>query len=188
MAQHLTIARPYARAIFAEAQLQKSIDAWSLVLQALALITKDNEVEALLNNPNISSEKWFEFYSAACETIAENELSKIQKQFDNFLRLIIENRRLFVLPDINVVFHRLLAEQQGVTEVVATSAYPLSEDQCSELTKALEKRFDTKIELKTKLDKELIGGVLMRSQNWVLDASIKGQLQQFKQTLLGLGG
>jgi len=188
MAQHLTIARPYARAIFDEAIQQKTVESWSLVLQALSLVTKDKAIDALLNNPNISDERWFEFYSAVCEKIAEKQIDTIQKHFDNFLRLLIENKRLFILPDISIVFHRLLAEQQGVTEVVATSAYPLSEDQCTELTAALQKRFDTKIELKTKVDEDLIGGVLMRSQKWVLDASIKGQLEHFKQTLLGSGG
>lgn len=188
MAHYLTIARPYARAIFAEANQQKTVSAWSAVLSVLSALTADRQIESLLNNPNISEQKWLDFYQAVCQKAAGQAIETIHTSFRHFLLLLIEKRRLFLLPDIQLLFHQLLSEQEGVVEVEAASAFPLSDQQCTQLTAALAKRFNTKIELKTTIDKTLIGGVLMRSQNWVLDASVKGQLEQFKQTLLGLGG
>lgn len=188
MARNLTAARPYAKAIFSDANQDGAAESWSPVLQVLAAAASESKVNALLNDPKISHDKWHGFFLSICEQIVPKEVKRLKDKLNNFLLLLVENKRLTLLPDIDLLFHQLLSEQQGITEIEATSAFPLSKSQCTVLKKALEKRLNSKVELNTKTDETLIGGVLVRSRNWVLDASIKGQLTRFKQTLLGLGG
>lgn len=181
MAHNLTAARPYAKALFALGHTQQ----WSLALAALSTIVKDAALNVVINDPHVSDTVWLEFFTSVVDKLLPKELAAIQAEIKNFLALLLENKRLEILPDIEIIYQQLLAENSGIEKIEAISAFPLDEAQLEKLRISLEKRLDSKVELTTKTDADLIGGVILRSRKWVLDYSLKDQLMRMRQTLLG---
>ncbi len=187
MAHDLTTARPYAKAIFECANTTNNVVEWSAMLVLLSYVVQDQKVVALLNDPRVATNTWNDFFISVCDAVLPNETTTIKPMLINVIKLLIENKRLELLSDIHLVFERYLAQQQGIIEAQASSAFPLNAAQTNKLKAALEERFASKVNLAFKIDPELIGGFVVRSQDWVLDASTKGVLERFNQALLGSG-
>ena len=100
------------------------------------------------------------------------------------MSLLLEEKRLSSVNDINKLYHNLLAEYKKVIEVTVYSAMPLNEAQQATFYKSLEKRFASKVSIEFQEDPLLIGGALVRSGSWVLDGSIRGKVARLDEILM----
>src|SRR4029077_4565363 len=142
MADKLTVARPYARAAFAEARGEDRLAPWSQALKVAAQVVKDPRVEGLLDNPRVTPAELAELVIG----IAGADLGK---HGENFVRTLAANRRLAYLPEISAQFEVLKDAAQGVADVTVTSAAALDAAEQKKLAAALEKRLKRKVRLHT---------------------------------------
>ena len=168
MAENITIARPYAEAIFALAETGGMLDKWSRTLAVMASVAANPELRAATANPNFSADQVYGLFAGACGDLAT--------EAQNLARLLIENGRLAMLPEIREIYEALKNEREGVMDAVITSAYPLDSGQLSALVAELEQRFKRKVNPQVNVDAELIGGVRVKVGDEVIDGSVRGKL------------
>lgn len=168
MAESVTIARPYAEAVFRTAKETGAQGTWSQRLQKLALIAQDGDMASVMGNPQLSTEQVANLIISLCE---DND-----PVFGNFVRTLAENRRLALLPEISRLFELAKSQEEGVMEAVVHSAFPIDDTQVAALLKELEARFGTRLTARVEIDPSLIGGVRVAVGDQVLDASVRGKL------------
>jgi F-type H+-transporting ATPase subunit delta len=176
MADKLTVARPYARAAFAEARGEDRLAPWSQALKVAAQVVKDPRVEGLLDNPRVTASELAELIIG----IAGPELGE---HGENFVRTLAANRRLAYLPEISAQFEVLKDAAQGVADVTVTSAAALDVAEQKKLAAALEKRLKRKVRLHTEVDPGLIGGAIVRAGDLVIDGSLSTRLERIAYEL-----
>lgn len=169
MAENVTLARPYAEAAFQLAKGGNALPAWSAALTRLAAVTTNPEMEACIGNPLLTPEQ----VSRLCLDVAGDALSAQQQ---DFVRVLVDNDRLTVLPEIAELFEGLKADHEGVKHAEITSAFALDESALKNLIADLERRFGGKVDATVSLDPELIGGVRIAVGDEVIDASVRGKL------------
>jgi F-type H+-transporting ATPase subunit delta len=176
MAESVTVARPYAKAAFSFAQEHNSFSQWSAMLGFASAVVVDDALSVLLDDPQLTAEKQAELFIRVCG-------DKLDEAGKNFVHHLTQNKRLSVLPDVAVLFEKLLAEYQRRQDVKVTSAFELSAEEQDKLKQALAKKLGKEVNLQSDVDKSLIGGVVIRAGDLVIDSSVRGQLQQLAQTL-----
>lgn len=170
MAETRTIARPYAEAVFKLAKTSGSLPAWSEMLQLLAAIAMDEQINVLIGNPKVPPKRLGELLLGICG-------DKLTDEGRNFVLLLAENGRIEVLPEVSEMFEQLKTRHDGVLDAKVTSAFAMSDAQLKDLVANLEARFKRKIEAKVSIDPELIGGVKVEVGDEVLDASVRAKLE-----------
>lgn len=176
MSDQATLARPYAEAIFKRAKEAKATDKWSEMLAFVALVMQDNELVALVKNPKFSNDR-------AVRLILEISKGLLDKEGANLVKLLVQNDRLLLAPQIATLYEEYKAEDEGYVDVDVSSAFALTKAEEKNLETSLEKMLNKSIRLKVGVDKTLIGGFLARAGDIVIDGSIKGQLQQLAKRL-----
>jgi F-type H+-transporting ATPase subunit delta len=178
MAERITIARPYAKAIFALALGTKRLAEWSSVLQTAAAISGDARVKPLFGSPHVSAEElaglFTEVGGAGFDGTARN-----------LIALLASNRRLAFLPEIAQDYERLRADHERVLDVTVTSAVALSAAQRTRLMRALRQRLDRDVRLHSEIDATLLGGAVLRADDLVIDGSVLGGLAQLAAQVAG---
>lgn len=176
MAELVTVARPYAKAAFKFANEAKTTAEWSAMLGFAAAVMSEKTVAKALDNPQLTAEKKADLFISICG----DKLNAAGKQF---VQQLAQNKRLKVLPQVYVLFEKLLAEQQRKQDVHVTSAFQLTAAEQENLKKALAKKLGKEINLQSSVDKALIGGVIIHAGDTVIDSSVRGKLQQLSQAL-----
>ena len=178
MAELVTIARPYAEALFKAAE--NDLSGTTVWLDALAAIASNVQLQQYAGNPSVTSAQTFDVMSG----VAESQNAKLPEAAKNFMRAVIDNGRISVLPEIASQFRALKNAQSGSSDAVVFSAFALDAAALADLATALEKRFGQKLNLNVELQPELIGGVRVVVGDEVLDTSIKARLEQMKAALI----
>lgn len=178
MAEVVTIVRPYAVAAFKLAKEKNALAHWSEMLGFAAAIAADATMQAYIENPEVTSVQLENAFLA----IAGDRLDEAGK---NMIRLLVEYDRLGLLPSLAAAYEELKAADEGVLEAEITAAAKPSDAQVGALVKRLESKFGKKIEASVKVDPEIIGGVKIIVGDTVIDASVRGQLQDLAYTLKG---
>ena len=168
MAENLTIARPYAEAVFALADGSGALDRWSRALAVMAVVAADPDMRQAVGNPNLSGDQVYGLFAGAC--------GDLSVEAQNLVRVLIENGRLTLLPEIREIYEELKNEREGVIDAVISSAYPLDSGQVASLVADLERRFKRKVKPRVEVDAGLIGGVRVRVGDEVIDGSVRGRL------------
>jgi F-type H+-transporting ATPase subunit delta len=174
MSQTLTLARPYARAVFQMAREQSRLQAWSNLLGFSARLVADPSVQRLLGNPQVSAA------SLVDVVVPQGDVDPL---FTQFLSVLAENRRLGVLPEIAGLFDAMRAEDEKVVKATVTSATPLAEDELAKLKFSLMNRFNRQVELTTAVDPSLIGGAVIDAGDVVIDGSLRTKLERLGAAL-----
>ena len=175
MAENVTIARPYAYAAFELARGAGALGPWSEALDRFALVAADPSMKACFTDPNISSDQLNKLMlDVGGDLTAEQQ---------NFIRVLVENERLQVLPEIRDLFVALKNEHEGVLEAEIASAFPLDDAALAALKADLEARFKAAINVTVTLAPELIGGVRIAVGDEVIDASVRGKLANMAAAL-----
>lgn len=176
MSELITVARPYAIAAFDEAQRLSALSAWSDMLQSLSDAVQDEQVHVLILSPRVPKAQ----IESLMLALGGSKLSVAQS---NFIRILLENHRLILLPEIAAIFEMMRAEAEKVVDVVVTSAFDLSESQKQKITTALKVRIQREIRLDCKVDPELLGGVVIRTGDRVIDGSARTRLSELANAL-----
>jgi len=171
-----TIARPYAEATFARALETDSVDKWTEVLDLLEQLVTNPDVAGLLANHRLDQEQM----ASLLLDVAGDPLTD---EGQNLVRLLADNGRLVVVPEINGMFTDLKNAHQGALEVMVSSAYVLKPAQEKHLAEALSKKLGREIHITSEKVHDLIGGVKIRAGDMVIDGSVAGQLTQLANEL-----
>ena len=169
MAETVTVARPYAEAAFAVAESGGALDAWVRALDVLAQVAAHPEVREAIDNPRLTDEQ---LYGLIASVAGDALAAEPQK----FVRVLIENGRIALLPEIRDLFQELKNEREGVVDAQVGTAFELDAAQTADLVKDLEAHFKRKVNPVVTVDKELIGGVRVRIGDEVIDGSVRAQL------------
>jgi F-type H+-transporting ATPase subunit delta len=176
MSEAITTARPYAQAAFDEAQKLNALKAWSEMLLSLAEAVNHPDVRAVVTNPRVAKKQ----VEGLAEALIGSGASAQQK---NFVRILADNQRLLVLPEIAAIFEALKAEAEKTVNVVVDSAFELSAAQQDKIVSSLKKRMGREIKLECKINKELLGGVVIRAGDQVIDGSARTRLGEMANAL-----
>jgi F-type H+-transporting ATPase subunit delta len=171
MAEKTTIARPYAKAAFQEAQADKDLPRWSETLRAAATAVRDPRVHELLSSPSVSGEDLAQFVMGVTG-------ATLDEHGQNFFRMLGENHRLGYLPEISTLFDDYKDEAESVIDVTVTSAAPIDSAQQQALGKALERKLKRTVRLHCATDSTLIGGAVLRAGDTVIDGSLLSRLKR----------
>jgi F-type H+-transporting ATPase subunit delta len=176
MAEILTIARPYAQAAFLFADSHQALKAWSRMLEFLAVVAADPEMTALIENPRLTEEQLAElFIGIGADRLDDN--------CHNFIRLLAENRRLKLLPEIAALFEIQRREAEKSIRAELITAFPATAAQQAAVTAALKQRLGRDIELVCTTDASLLGGAIIRAGDLVIDGSVRGKLERLGNSL-----
>ncbi|WP_127478750.1 F0F1 ATP synthase subunit delta [Sulfurivermis fontis] len=177
MAEITTIARPYAQAVFDTAKEQGKLKDWSEMLQLAAAVVSHPEVAAVVDSPSLDKAQRGQLIIDICG-------DKLDDGGKNLLRVLAENGRLSLLPEIAALYEveRAAAESRITAEV--TSATPLSDSQKQAIAAALKKRLGRDVALECKVDEALLGGAVVRAGDMVIDGSVTGKLNKLSAALL----
>ena len=175
MAESLTIARPYAEAVFKLARDAGALPAWSDALARLATVAGNESARELLGNPRLS-------VAQVAQLVAE-AAGQLDAQQRNFVQVLTENERLAVLPEIARHFETLRSSHEDVVDALVSSAFPLTDAQLADVTATLRTKFGRQVKVSVQTDPELIGGVSVRVGDQVMDASVRGKLAQLAGVL-----
>ena len=177
MAEITTVARPYAEAAADLARESGSWTAWSAMLELVAAVTADPQLAALIGNPTVPAERVVKVILGVCG-------ARLSAEGANFVRLLADRKRLGSLPEIARLFGELRNAQESRLEAHITTAYPLSASQLARLVTKLEARFGASVDAVQATDAALIGGLIVRVGDEVMDASMRGKLAGIAATLL----
>jgi len=176
MSEKTTIARPYAQAVFELSREDGSSARWSASLALLNKIVADDQMQKLLGNPKIDREQLQEIVIS----IGGDELLP---QCRNFVKVLLEARRLQFMPQILQLFEAMRAEAEGTVDVEVRAAYELDQAQKDSIAKGVAARLGRKVNINAIVDESLIGGALIRANDSVIDASMRGRLTELANEL-----
>jgi F-type H+-transporting ATPase subunit delta len=175
MARRDSAPRRYADAAFEIALRDKTVETWRKELEAAAETLTAGELESVLANPAIPLEERL--------SVAEQVFAKLSGPVRNLILLLIRRRRIEQLPRVAAEFARLDDKRNGLTHATATSAAPLGADEIRAITARLEELTGGKIVLETAVDPSLLGGVVVRVGDRLLDGSVRGRLERLRNQL-----
>ncbi len=176
-AELTTIARPYARAAFSHAlDHEGGLGTWSRMLGLLAAAVAEPVVQDALDNPLLTTESEMDLLFQ----LMGDDLNQDGK---NFVGVLAEYNRLALIPTISETFELLKSNHEKTMEVQVTSAYEVSDSEQAALSGALNKMLQREINLETEVDQSLIGGVIVKTEDTVIDDSVKGRLEKLSHAL-----
>jgi F-type H+-transporting ATPase subunit delta len=178
MSELSTLARPYAEAVFRMAQGENDLAGWSSRIATLAAIVSDDQLARLIADPAVSADR-------VADLIIEVAGTDLGERGGNFVKVLAENDRLSVLPEIVSQFETLKASAEGTLEATITSAQALTQAQIDDLVAGLKAKFNRAVNVQVAVDPELIGGAVIAIGDQVIDGSVKGRLQQMSFALQG---
>ncbi len=176
MAETATVARPYAEAVFGLAEKAGAFAPWQDMLATMARVAAHAEMRACISNPNLGAKQIYDLFMALCR-------EDFPADARNFVRVLIANDRLGLLPEIHRQFVELKNEREGVVETEIRTAFPLDNAQINGLVADISRRLKRRVQPRVTLDKELIGGVRITAGDEVIDCSVRGKLEDMAAAL-----
>ena len=176
MAEISTIARPYAVAAYKLGREQKALGKWSEMLGFAAAVASDAQIKAYIQDPKVVSSELLATFLKVCG-------DQLNENGQNLIKVLVEYGRLYILPEIYSAFEALKAQDEGTLDAEIIAATKISAADTKDLVKRLEAKFGKKIEASVSVDPEIIGGIKIIVGDTVIDASVKGQLQNLAYTL-----
>jgi len=175
MAERTTIARPYAEAVFRLASETSSLQRWNDVLDFYAIAVTDENLAYALGDPRITGDQMDELLSSLMEDISGQE--------QELIKMLRENRKLQVLPEIAALYNEFRASAEGTIDASVVSAFELDDAQVDKLAQMLKKELNRDVNIETTVDPSIIGGVIIRAGDTVIDGSVASSLQDLTSYL-----
>ena len=175
MSELTTVARPYAKAAFDFAVETNAVEPWLAMLSFAAEVSKDATIEGYLSG-GASVEQATELFINVCG-------EQLDSNGQNLIKVMAENQRLLVLPQVVSQFCQLKAEYEKEIAVDVTSAVKLKAADKKAISAALEQRLARKVKLNCSVDKKLVSGLVIKADDLVIDGSIKGKLKRLSTTM-----
>jgi F-type H+-transporting ATPase subunit delta len=175
MAETITLARPYAKAMFESAVEKNALAAWSLDLNKLALIASNKDMQPVLHNPLVSKKELADLFTGI-EGSQHDEINRL-------ITLLAEKKRLNLLPAIAKLYDAYVSEKDKTMEVKVVSAFPIDSARLQRLTHALQNKFKRQIIIQCAVDSALIGGAIIYAGDQVIDGSLRSKLNRLSERL-----
>ena len=176
MAELSTLARPYAKAAFEYAVAANELSAWSTQLMLAAAVSQASNIQNVLSSPSLTTAEQADKFIAVCG-------EEISSHMQNFIRVLAENKRLALLPQIASLYDEFKANREKSVDVEVSTAFDLDESLQAKLAQALTKQLDRDVNLQAVVDKSLLGGVIIRAADVVIDGSVRGRLNKLAETM-----
>ena len=176
MTDFTTAARPYANAVYDIASRASALDSWGDALANLSAVVSDVQMSELLNNPEMGKQQ-------KGDMLIQVLGDKLDEQQRNLVKLMAENGRLSIMPDVWGQFEVARAKAENKVEAEVISAFELSAQQTDELVNTLKNKLGCDVTLTTTVDESLIGGVVIKAGDTIIDASMKSQLDSLALSL-----
>jgi len=185
VADNNTVARPYAQAAFEVAQESNSLAELSGSLAAAKALMEDGQIAEFLGAPTMTDEERVGFLQGLfAQAVGESSVFAGGSQHGtNFIKLLLENGRVAVLPEIADHFEALKAKVENTVDAVITSAAPLSDEQQRAMAASLKEKLGREINVTTEIDENLIGGAVIRAGDVVIDGSLRARLEGLANAL-----
>ncbi|QKQ24551.1 F0F1 ATP synthase subunit delta [Candidatus Ruthia endofausta] len=174
------IAKPYANAIFELAQQDKSHLQWKMVLDTGAQLLIDEQLRKLIASPDVLKQDKLSTIKALLKSILARELSEHEA---TFIGMLLDNNRTNALPSIATLFESLMNTTNDVKMFNVISAYQLSKPEKKQIVSDLENQYNKVVSIDTTIDKDLVGGVIVKDGDKVIDMSIKAQVDELRLRL-----
>ncbi len=176
MAEYTTSARPYARAVYALATESSAVESWGDALALMASVVSDASMQDLIDEPQLGKDQ-------KAELMLKILSDKLNPQQQNLVRLMAENGRLRALPEVAHQFEIYRAEAEGKVEAEVISAFDLTSEQEQAITDMLKSKLGRDVSITTRTDESLIGGVVIKAGDTIIDGSMKSQLESLAISL-----
>jgi F-type H+-transporting ATPase subunit delta len=176
MAEWITLARPYAKAAFDYALEHNALGEWSRQLNLAAAVIGSDKVRQVIESPAFTT-------AQQADALIGLLGADLGEKPCNFLRTLATNKRLPLLPEIATLFDQFKAGQENAVDVEVSSAFPLGADVADRLATALRNKLQRDVKLSTAIDKSLLGGVVVRSGDVVIDGSVRGRLEKLAKAI-----
>ncbi len=176
MAEPVTVARPYAEAVFKLASDGNALAAWSDALANIDGVVADASVQRCITDPNIGAQQ---LEGLVLGVVGD----KLPGEARNFVQVLVQNGRLDLMPLIRAHFEALKREKEGVLEARIISALPIDDAQVKQLVAHLEAKYQRKVTAQVETDASLIGGVKIVVGDKVIDATVRGKLDAMAAAL-----
>jgi F-type H+-transporting ATPase subunit delta len=176
MAELSTLARPYARAAFEFALGKAQLNSWAEALATAAAVASDGTMAAVLSSPAYTAEQ----LAATVSEVCGDALDADQRQF---IAVLAANKRLPLLPEIGKLFELYKADQERSVDVEVRSAFAVGESTVQSLAEVLGRKLEREVKVETRIDESLLGGVLIRAGDLVIDGSVRGRLNKLAEAM-----
>ena len=176
MAELSTLARPYAKAAFEYAREKNALADWSEQLAAAATVSAAEGMDTVLDNPSLTDEQQAQTLNEVCGEATGQEVK-------NFVSILSSNKRLSLLPVIHAQFELLKSNLEKSVDVEVVSAFDLNDSTADKLADVLGKKLEREEKVSTSTDKDLLGGVLIRAGDLVIDGSVRGRLNKLAEAM-----
>lgn len=173
MSELITLARPYAKAAFEFAKSESAVDQWSQDLLVAAGLAQDDDILNYFSRPDVLDDDLVQLVGG------ENS----SEQYKNFVRLLVENDRLSLLPEVAELYQFYLEQDSQSLTVDVFSAVELTDVQKQAMTAALSKRTGKQISLQTHIDSNMMGGARIHCVDLVIDGTLRGKIDRLKTHL-----
>jgi F-type H+-transporting ATPase subunit delta len=168
----------YAQAIFEIARADGSFEAWQRDLAAMESLVTDATGRQFFGSPKVDI--------ADKRQVAERLLAaRVQPRALNLARLLIRRGRFTEIAGVAVAFAEMVREHQGVAVAEVTTAVPLDDAARAEVARRLGALVGKRIDLRTRVDESIIGGLIARIDDYLIDGSVTGQLARMRARLEG---
>jgi len=176
MAELSTLARPYARAAFEYARGASALAQWQDELATAAAVTSDDAVSAVLGDPGLTAKQ-------QADTLIDVCGDSLGAAVRNFVAILADNKRLPLLPEIFQQFQQYKANQEKSVDVEVISAFDLADEMRDKLARGLGAKLEREVNVRTSTDSDLLGGVLIRAGDLVIDGSVRGRLNKLAEAM-----
>jgi F-type H+-transporting ATPase subunit delta len=176
VAERATIARPSAKAAFEAAREARAFAPWSSGLAVAAEIVADPRVTALIKNPELLTPDVADFIIGVAG-------DKLDARMQNFVRVLAENHRLLLLPEILAHYEVMRADVENTVDVEVISAVKLDAGHAEKLATALATRLKRRVNMRNTVDASILGGAVIHAGDLVIDGSLKGRLARLRTEL-----
>ncbi|MDC3332820.1 F0F1 ATP synthase subunit delta [bacterium] len=176
MAELNSLARPYAKAAFEFANAADDLANWSTQLKTAFAVSQNEKMVAMLSSPALTTTQQAEQFIAVCG-------DELTGGIQNFIKILADNKRLLLLPSIAILFEEFKANREKRVNVEVATAYELDADIQAKLATALTGKLDRDVTVNTVIDKALIGGIVVRAADVVIDGSLRGRLDKLAEAL-----
>ena len=176
MAELSTLARPYAKAAFEYALDKNELSQWYGQLATVAAVAADEGMVAVLTNPSLTAAQQASKLSDVCG-------DSLSAAVRNYIAILAANKRLALLPEIYALFAQYKANREKTIEVEVVSAFDLEDSVRDRLAESLGRKLERQVNVQTSTDSNLLGGVLIRAGDLVIDGSVRGKLDKLAEAM-----
>lgn len=167
----------YAQAVFSLGKERGTLDVWQSDLTDLATLTGDSRVSTYLSNPSITAD-------TKLATLEATLPSTVQPELRNLAKLLVVRGRTNLIPQIREIFEDQVRAERGITVAQVTTSEPLTAEEAALVREKLAAMTGNTIEITATVDPDIIGGIVVRIGDQVIDGSVRNKLERMRTRLV----